>query len=138
MANSSETEEYPSETRLSGSTGNHDALDSLANKYNECRQSHPHCATPISRPQFIPSRLIYVGNTESQLLHLHERDQIPQDTRYVTLSHCWGDLQLFRLTNETTQQLKSGLEIRLLPKTFREAIVVLKYFNLEYIWIDSL
>lgn len=58
---------------------------------------------------------------------------------YVTLSHCWGQVQPYRLEPETAAQLKSGIEIEKLPKTFRDAInFASQLHNVGWIWIDSL
>ncbi|PMD54734.1 uncharacterized protein K444DRAFT_513189, partial [Hyaloscypha bicolor E] len=57
---------------------------------------------------------------------------------YITLSHCWGQLQLITLTNSNIVTFQEGLEIRKLPKTFRDAIYVAQRLTVQYIWIDSL
>ena len=58
---------------------------------------------------------------------------------YTVLSHCWGknpqQIQLTKLTEET---LKQGITLSSLPKTFQDAIVVTRIFQIRYIWIDSL
>ncbi|KAG8161063.1 hypothetical protein KVR01_009327 [Diaporthe batatas] len=58
---------------------------------------------------------------------------------YVTLSHCWGQVQPLRLEPNTYAQLKNGIEIEKLPKTFRDAITFASQLhNVGWIWIDSL
>jgi hypothetical protein len=41
---------------------------------------------------------------------------------YVTLNHCWGQSQHYTLNPDTVADLKDGIEIEKLPKTFRDAI----------------
>jgi hypothetical protein len=64
------------------------------------------------------------------------------DTRYVTLSHCWGapTQDFLKLTPQNEKTLKEdGIEMRRFPKTFREAILFASRLdNVGYIWIDSL
>ncbi|KAK7699622.1 hypothetical protein SLS64_011576 [Diaporthe eres] len=59
---------------------------------------------------------------------------------YVTLSHCWGPApKHYTLTPETVDELKAGIEIHELPKTFRDAIhFASQLHNVGWIWIDSL
>jgi hypothetical protein len=58
--------------------------------------------------------------------------------RYATLSHCWGRDPFFMLTNQTKDQLTSGILTSILSQTFRDAISVAKSLEIQYIWIDSL
>jgi hypothetical protein len=64
------------------------------------------------------------------------------DTRYVTLSHCWGAPKegFLKLTTHNETMLKEdGIEMKRFPKTFREAILFASRLDkVGYIWIDSL
>ncbi|KAH6718373.1 heterokaryon incompatibility protein-domain-containing protein, partial [Leptodontidium sp. MPI-SDFR-AT-0119] len=58
---------------------------------------------------------------------------------YVTLSYCWGDLSSMSTT--TKSSLKARLENIAwndLPKTFQDAISLVRKLKIEYIGIDSL
>ena len=57
---------------------------------------------------------------------------------FATLSHCWGKSQFLTLCNDSFEEFRSGIELHRLPKTFREAIYVVRKFGLRYLWIDSL
>ncbi|KAL1863035.1 hypothetical protein Daus18300_008191 [Diaporthe australafricana] len=58
---------------------------------------------------------------------------------YVTLSHCWGKSQHYTLDPDTEDELKEGVEVEKLPKTFRDAInFASQLHNVGWIWIDSL
>ncbi|KIW02166.1 uncharacterized protein PV09_06649 [Verruconis gallopava] len=60
---------------------------------------------------------------------------------YVTLSHCWGKAaKFFSLNTSNIDLFKSGLDIRELPRTFRQAISFARRLgdDVNYIWIDSL
>lgn len=58
---------------------------------------------------------------------------------YVTLSHCWGQSQHYTLNPGTADDLKKGIKIEKLPKTFKDAInFASQLHNVGWIWIDSL
>ena len=69
-----------------------------------------------------------------------------QDTavvpRYVALSYMWGGVPTVRLTraNKSTLMQSDGLQAAwdLLPRTIRDAVVLVRKLGLEYLWIDSL
>ena len=58
----------------------------------------------------------------------------------MTLSHRWGKSKVFKLTMKNIDELKAGIHIDRLPKTFREAIDFACRLSpsIRYIWIDSL
>lgn len=111
----------------------HSNCMSYRNDRFECRRQpsrllHLDPATPFS------VQLVEVGGSERY--------------NYVTLSHRWGSEpnEPLRLSRESTvpgkrvseQDLKSGIPISHLPKTFRDAAEIVRYCRLEYLWIDSL
>jgi hypothetical protein len=54
---------------------------------------------------------------------------------YASLSHCWGPYDpAIRLTRDTVEQLKGGVLIDQLPKSFRDAVKVCQ--NLGVIYLD--
>jgi hypothetical protein len=67
-----------------------------------------------------------------------------EDCRYVTLSHCWGNARTaqkqLKLDHRTEHHFKQdGIELRELPKTFRDAILfACRLEKVGFIWIDSL
>jgi hypothetical protein len=54
------------------------------------------------------------------------------------LSHRWGDGEFVKLTKSELSNFKSGFPVKMLRKTFQDAIVVAQRMNVSYIWIDSL
>ncbi len=60
--------------------------------------------------------------------------------RYVALSHCWGDPIRHPLmsTHATLEGHMSGMALSSLPRSFRDAISVGLYLDIQYIWIDCL
>ncbi|CAI9625634.1 unnamed protein product [Alternaria burnsii] len=67
-----------------------------------------------------------------------------ENPRYVTLSHCWGKPKSvqgqLRLDDTTRHHFKrEGIELRELPKTFRDAILfACRLDKVGFIWIDSM
>lgn len=67
-----------------------------------------------------------------------------ENNLYVTLSHCWGkpksaqgQLKLTTLTEARFK--KEGIELRELPKTFRDTLLFASHLqDVGYVWIDSL
>lgn len=57
---------------------------------------------------------------------------------YTTLSHCWGSIDLIKLTTTSLESFKESLPINQFPKTFTDAIEVNRRLKIRYIWIDSL
>ena len=60
--------------------------------------------------------------------------------RYVTLSHCWGKQQPLKLTSTNMARfMNSGIELRELPNTFRDALLfACRLEHVRFVWIDSL
>lgn len=64
-----------------------------------------------------------------------------RNTRYVTLSHCWGPPEHHgpKLSTENMAEFEAGVKISSLPKTFRDAIrFAARLPQVGFIWIDSL
>jgi Heterokaryon incompatibility protein (HET) len=58
---------------------------------------------------------------------------------YVTLSHCWGKLELKKLTENTRQEwFQYGVPVLELPLTFQHAIQFACSLGVRWLWIDAL
>jgi hypothetical protein len=56
----------------------------------------------------------------------------------MTLSHCWGRSQPYRLLQDNYENLQASINYHELPKNFQDAILVAWGLNTSYLWIDSL
>jgi Heterokaryon incompatibility protein (HET) len=56
----------------------------------------------------------------------------------MTLSHCWGSIEILRLQDSNLKTLCESIPLVRLPKTFRHAMKVTKCLGVRYLWIDSL
>ncbi|KAK8018138.1 hypothetical protein PG991_007328 [Apiospora marii] len=54
------------------------------------------------------------------------------------MSHCWGGHVPLRLLSDNIDDLQVELPVAQLSQSFRDAIEVLQWLGLSYIWIDSL
>jgi hypothetical protein len=116
-----------------------DVTWSLALKWlHECRTRHTRCSTTPTTVPWLPTRLIYVGTAQVPALHLHITDGATSAEPYVSLSHCWGKIQIKRLLKADIKSMIEYIEIKELPKTFQDAIVITRKLGVQYLWIDSL
>ncbi len=90
----------------------------------------------------LPSRLLDVGTLEgrdsqTRLIRTEERD--PENPKYLTLSHCWGQTQhTMALSHENLDSMMTGVSDEKMPRTFRDAIMITRFIGLRYLWIDSM
>lgn len=88
----------------------------------------------------MPSRLLDLGQSDTAAvtvrLCISTKSLIGQ--QYMTLSHCWGKHVPFRLLQSNIDELQSGIALKILPKTFTDAMYITKRFRVRYLWIDSL
>jgi hypothetical protein len=57
----------------------------------------------------------------------------------MTLSHCWGSAEFFKLTAQSYRDLSNGIDISTLPQAFQDAAkVALQMGVFILLWIDSL
>jgi hypothetical protein len=110
----------------------------LAKKWlRQCVHDHwKYCQEPV---YWKPTRLIDLG---IQGLRNYPRlivsDCTTRTSSYMTLSHRWGIGKTFVLTTGNIEQLKRCIETSLLPQTFQDALHVVKFMGIRYLWIDSL
>jgi hypothetical protein len=123
---------------FSKNTGDDIALRFLRIQYQRCLQDHAACQYQRKDHDFLPTRLIDVGDTADPLVRLREHISPTARVRYVALSHCWGAFQPATLTKSTADLLRNGIAVASLSKTFQDAIVVTRSMSCKFLWIDSL
>ena len=102
-----------------------------------CDKNHPKCAGRADRG-FMPTRLLDLNYREDFVRVVDTRRSLIQEP-YTTLSYCWGKWPFVVLTPDNILQfMESGIDIKSLPKTIREAIQTTRMLGVRYIWIDSL
>lgn len=114
----------------------------LSDGHRECRDAR----RGSGRPYLKPTRLLYLDHERTDSLRLISVAE-ENDYQYVTLSHRWGFPEPPKLSKHDTSDqpgklsiraLTAGIEISGLPRTFREAIDIVRHCGLKHIWIDCL
>jgi hypothetical protein len=111
------------------------SLEMAKRMVETCRTSHI-CGTWSSTPGKPPTRLIEIYKEGIRLCTPADVEE--EVVEYVTLSHCWGEIDLFKLKSNNIASLHNSIPMERLCKTFQDAIMVTRTLGLRYLWIDSL
>ncbi|KAF7937604.1 uncharacterized protein EAE98_001918 [Botrytis deweyae] len=114
------------------------ALAQASKWYSECLLKHTLCTTSLASKCVMPTRLLRIDEDEKYVRLVMTREEVVKDSHYSTLSHCWGNSDILKLTISNLESFKAGISLERLPKTFIEAIFVARKLSIPYIWIDSL
>lgn len=134
-------------TDLDTSTDSSRSLSQIQQWITTCEEKHHRCGRRRKEPDSVPTHLLDI--TE---INLAPKDSArirvvltaKQGIRepYVTLSHRWADsAEFIQLTKSNMESLTTiGFEWcdPLLPKTFKDAILLARRMDISYMWIDSL
>lgn len=104
-----------------------------------CTEKHG-TEAPVGH-RILPDRIIDVGSPGDPAVYLRlhvDLSEEDQSSRYLTLSHCWGNSQVTKLTEADLSSFQAGIEVLALPKTFQDAVEATRQLGERYIWIDSL
>jgi hypothetical protein len=119
-------------------TGSEETL-TLAKKWiSDCIENHHLCKAEQSALRRLPTRLVFVGSIAGLPVRICQTSSLPSDTRYMTLSHCWGKVCFLTLTTKNFAALQREIVLADLPATFQDAITFARYIGVDYLWIDSL
>lgn len=111
---------------------NEPTLQFIQENYEHCRMFHSGCPEVVSR---LPKRVLDISNDKYLLVVPDEGTK----AAYATLSYSWGGKKFCATTaGSYEERLKRGFEEEELPLAFREAAIVARYLDIDYIWIDSL
>jgi hypothetical protein len=72
------------------------------------------------------------------MISIRLQESPEQGTRYIALSHCWGEQPLLTTTADNEIERREGIQWELLPLTFQHAVQICAGLGIEYLWIDSL
>lgn len=120
---------------LPSNTGSLETWSTVHSWIKTCSQSHD-CIAQVNT-KWYPTRLVEsMSNETFRIIH---SDSISRPAQgYMTLSHRWGSSNFIKLTTDNLSNLSRPSPVSILPKTFREALVVAQRLNIRYVWIDSL
>ncbi|PQE28270.1 tol protein [Rutstroemia sp. NJR-2017a WRK4] len=96
--------------------------------------------------ELLPSRVLDVGdskNSKSLRLYLSHSEGRGERGRYITLSHCWGNVDPSVKDKYCTYLCNvkdrfQGIDFDDLPKTFQNAVTVTQELGIRFLWIDSM
>jgi hypothetical protein len=105
----------------------------------DCTEKHLLCNSGRVS-EFMPTRLLELNAPQIGFFRIiHTRQtETSRIVPYTTLSHCWGKIDLLKLSNQTEGQLRAGVSNLVLPQTFQDAIQVSLTIGVNYLWIDFL
>jgi hypothetical protein len=103
-----------------------------------CDEQHVSCQRLMFRREpVLPTRMVCTG-LGGQTLRVCLVADLPADTRFCTLSHCWGQHVPLKLLKDNMDALRERSPEEKLSNTFRDAIHIATSLGVQYIWIDSL
>ena len=119
------------------STGTESSWKQARTWLTTCLSEHSECFPDPELQTWHPTRLLHIRNSDPLSVHLVIGDEIPKHAKYFTLSHCWGDIKMFKLLESNIEELKEAVPIDKLPRTFQECIEFVSSTDFRYVWIDS-
>lgn len=126
------------EAQLSISTASDASFDQARKWISFCCETHTSCDDAYTAFRHRkPTRLLDVGDYAIRLC-LTEELPPASDLEYLTLSHCWGNASILKLTQGNLDQLRQSIDFHDLPLTFQHAVIATRRLGFRYIWIDSL
>ncbi|GJC81885.1 hypothetical protein ColLi_04723 [Colletotrichum liriopes] len=108
-----------------------------------CKTHHGGSCQPLQSPYetFELLENLKFIDLESESIVVSSRSGA-QVTEYATLSYVWGGAQSLTLTQSTLPKFCSRGSLRVdrpnLPKTIRDAMILVKSLGIRYLWVDAL
>ena len=111
------------------------AIELARNWIHQCCEQHKVCARApnMTLPPCVVDVGLPDGSQEPRLVEQEGRKGL-----YLTLSHTWGGNTHETTTTANVEERKNVISLPLLPRTFRDAIIITRKLGFRYIWIDSL
>lgn len=105
---------------------------------DECDSKHTKSCAPNNSELSLPDRLIDIRSVKKQKIITTE--ELSKDTKYVALSHRWGDMPEEAVTTPVNiaNRMKRSIPTEELTQNFRDAIAITAVLGIKYLWIDSL
>ncbi|KAL9111007.1 MAG: hypothetical protein Q9227_004440, partial [Pyrenula ochraceoflavens] len=121
---------YPGDRRM---------WDFLRGALDECLAKHDVCKA-TQESAWYPQRLLHLrwGRDPEKILRLVETNEQRPTSRYITLSHCWGDSLPLCTTLESLDEHRQGIIWAKLPRVFQDCLTTSHELGVQYVWIDSL
>jgi len=126
--------------KIHGSTALVNTIAMIRWWLDRCEKGHMACAVShhMRGTQRLPTRLIDLGSGLDAALILCKGSELPPQTEYVSLSHCWGTCDPIKLTSQNIAEMEAAIPTEALSRTFRDAITTTWELGFRYLWIDFL
>jgi hypothetical protein len=121
--------------KVEPSTASESSFNCAREWIRRCTTSHPSCRSVCSSTSYRPTRLLRISGSSNNI-RLCEKDEVPKDVMYATLSHCWGSVVEHKLTTTNIDSFKKSISLHSLAKTFQDAVEAARRLGVDYIWID--
>jgi hypothetical protein len=99
---------------------------------------HDHSRHATNQTSFFPDRVLDLEAGGPETVKLRSQLSFKGDTKYATLSYCWGNSNHLRLEKATLDRFQDGINVAELPKTMQQAVAIVRELDLDFLWIDSL
>jgi hypothetical protein len=121
-----------------------------------CNNHHPDCLQGARKVTQLPTRLLDLNSlpkgTDFESVQGDPRALLKNtafrlvenspgsEGQYIALSYCWGKGLPFTTTSKNLQKHKEngGIAYIQLPETLRDAIFLVRYLGIRYLWADCL
>jgi hypothetical protein len=104
-----------------------------------CLDSHTSCGPHYpSTEDFVPTRLLDIGTTQSPALHLVPGASLNPKTRWVALSHRWGVNQTCILRSSNVAAYHVAIPASEASPTIQDAAHVTRALGIRYLWVDCI
>ena len=104
-----------------------------------CKTHHERCRSNFLPSSDFPTRLLEIVSTKGEPnIRLIETKHHAREGEYMALSYCWGKAKFCTLRKHNLTRFKEGIRLSTLPKTFQDAVEIVRWFQIRYLWIDSL
>jgi hypothetical protein len=133
-------------------------LDQVERWLEDCERNHPQCAPGRFRKHtgkeaetgskseqqkllatdFLPKRLLDVGEEPGSTIRLVETESNNIEERYLTLSYRWGETPWFRLEKRNEEELTKETKWSEDFATFTHVVQVARRLKVRYVWIDAM
>lgn len=121
-----------------GSTGSEETLQLATCWLQNCVTNHPKCRPQFDNEDWLPTRLLYLGNRDAPLARLVSTSSLSERVSYAALSHRWGSSERSVLASNLLASYERDIPISDLSPTIRDAFHATRCIGLQYLWIDSL
>lgn len=122
-------------------------ISTIKNWLGNCMASHKSCriiqhGDPLTSLRgeevTLPTRVVDVGPEGSTKPYLRLLETNGLKGVYLTLSHCWGTVNIETTTTDNLEAHKSSIDLASLTLNFQDAIHFTRRLGMQYLWIDSL